>query len=55
MTFDKFTLNQYLKGFGVRVAESILLRKGEEAAAEAIVEKVFLASSSQMLEDHLLV
>ena len=42
MTFDKFTLNQYLKGFGVKVAEDILLRKGEEAASEAIVERVGL-------------
>jgi len=42
MTFDKFTLNQYLKGFGVRVAESVLVRKGMKASAEAIVEKVGL-------------
>ena len=26
MTFDKFTLNQYLKGFGIKIADSILLR-----------------------------
>ena len=30
MTFDKFVLNQYLKGYGVRVAESILVRRGQE-------------------------
>ena len=30
MTFDKFVLNQYLRGFGVRVAESILVRRGQE-------------------------
>ena len=30
MTFDKFVLNQYLKGFGVRVAESVLVRRGQE-------------------------
>ena len=30
MTFNKFVLNQYLKGFGVRVAESILVRRGQE-------------------------
>ena len=30
MTFDKFVLNQYLKGFGVRVAESVLIRRGQE-------------------------
>jgi len=30
MTFNKFTLNQYLKGFGVRVSESLLVRHGNE-------------------------
>ena len=30
MTFDKFVLNQYMKGFGVRVAESVLVRRGQE-------------------------
>ena len=30
MTFHKFVLNQYLKGFGVRVAESVLVRRGQE-------------------------
>lgn len=42
MTFDKFTLNQYLKGFGVRVAESVLIRKGMDVDAQAIVDKVGL-------------
>ncbi len=42
MTFDKFTLNQYLKGFGVKVAEEVLVRKGQEVSAESIVEKVGL-------------
>lgn len=42
MTFDKFTLNQYLKGFGVRVAENILVRKNQQPEASAIVEKVGL-------------
>lgn len=42
MTFDKFTLNQYLKGFGVRVAEEVLVRKGMEVDAKEIVEKVGL-------------
>lgn len=42
MTFDKFTLNQYLKGFGVKVAEEVLIRKGQEVNAESIVEKVGL-------------
>ena len=30
LTFDKFVLNQYLRGYGVRVAESILVRRGQE-------------------------
>jgi len=30
MTFDKFVLNQYLRGYGVRVAESVLVRRGQE-------------------------
>lgn len=42
MTFDKFTLNQYLKGFGVKVAESVLVRKDQQPDADAIVAKVGL-------------
>lgn len=42
MTFDKFTLNQYLKGFGVKVAEEVLVRKNMEVKAEDIAEKVGL-------------
>ena len=30
LTFNKFTLNQYLKGFGVSVSESLVVRKGNE-------------------------
>lgn len=30
MTFDKYVLNNYLRGFGVNVADSLLLRRGEE-------------------------
>ena len=30
MTFNKFVLNQYLKGFGISVAESLLIRRGKE-------------------------
>lgn len=30
LTFDKFVLNQYLRGFGVSVADSLLIRKGYE-------------------------
>ena len=44
MTFNKFTLNQYLKGFGVGVSESLLVRKGfEHLVTDAeIVEKIGL-------------
>ena len=30
MTFDKFALNNYLRGFGISVADSILVRHGNE-------------------------
>ena len=30
LTFDKFVLNQYLRGYGVCVAESLLIRRGYE-------------------------
>ena len=30
MTFDKFVLNQYLRGYGVSVADSLLIRQGYE-------------------------
>ena len=40
MTFDKFVLNQYLRGSGGRVAESLLIRKGyEEMVSDEEVER----------------
>jgi D-alanine-D-alanine ligase len=30
LTFDKFVLNNYLRGFGVKVADSVLVRRGQE-------------------------
>ena len=46
MTFNKYTCNHYLKGFGVRVAESVLLRKAKgerlEVKGEDIIEQVGL-------------
>ena len=40
LTFDKFALNQYLRSFGVSVADSILIRKGNEDNVDATeVEK----------------
>ena len=40
MTFDKYVLNNYLRGFGVRVADSILLRRGESYDENAIAERI---------------
>ena len=42
MTFSKFTLNQYLKGFGVRVAESMLVNKRNGVSDEIVMEKIGL-------------
>lgn len=42
LTFDKFTLNQYLKGYGVKIAESLLLRKGQSISNEEIEERIGL-------------
>lgn len=42
MTFNKYVLNNYLRGMGVNVGQSILLRRGEEDkyTDEEIAEKV---------------
>ena len=42
LTFNKFVLNQYLRGYGVRVAESVLVRRGQERliSKKDIIEKV---------------
>lgn len=42
MTFNKFTCNQYLKGFGISIAESILLRKNQTISSSEVVKKVGL-------------
>ena len=42
LTYDKFACNQYLKGFGMRVAESLMLRRGQHISAEQVVEKIGL-------------
>lgn len=42
MTFSKFTLNQYLKGFGIRVAESMLVNKRFGIDNKDVVEKIGL-------------
>jgi D-alanine-D-alanine ligase len=40
LTFNKFTCNTYLKGFGVAVADSILIRKDREFNPADIEEKL---------------
>lgn len=42
LTANKFTCNQYLKGYGIRVAESLILRLGYEITDEEVIEKVGL-------------
>lgn len=42
LTFDKFACNQYLKAFGVKIAESMLLRKGQSVHTDDVVEKIGL-------------
>ncbi len=40
LTFNKFSCNQYLKGFGVSIAESLMFRKGQTISAEDIEERI---------------
>lgn len=42
MTFNKFVLNQYLRGFGIRVAESLTVKKGGSISDEDVVERIGL-------------
>ncbi|MBQ8502471.1 MAG: D-alanine--D-alanine ligase [Bacteroides sp.] len=42
LTYDKFACNQYLKGFGVRVAESLMLRRGQSISDEDVMQKIGL-------------
>ncbi len=42
LTFSKFALNQYLKGFGVRVAESMLVNKRFGISNQDVIEKIGL-------------
>lgn len=42
LTFNKFFCNQYLNGFGIPIANSVLLRKGEKMSAGSIIEKLGL-------------
>ena len=40
MTFDKFVLNRYLGSFGIHVADSVLLRRGETYNEEEIAKRI---------------
>jgi D-alanine-D-alanine ligase len=42
ITYNKFACNQYLRAFGMRVAESLMLRRGEAVSNEDVIEKVGL-------------
>lgn len=42
ITFNKFVCNQYLKTFGIKVAEAVLVRKDDEINSFAITNKVGL-------------
>lgn len=56
ITYDKFVCNQYLKAFGVRISESLLLRQGQAVSDEDVVEKLAcLALSNPIWEDPALV
>ena len=37
ITYDKFACNQYLKAFGVRIAESLLLRQGQSVSDLSLI------------------
>jgi len=40
ITFNKYTCNQYLKGFGINVAKSILLRKSETISNQDVINTI---------------
>lgn len=40
MTFDKYVLNNYLRGFGVNVADSIMVRRGEEIDENEVARRL---------------
>ena len=42
LTFQKFHCNQFLKNFGVNVAEAVLIKSGDQPSIDQIVEKVAL-------------
>ena len=42
LTYDKFACNQYLKSFGIRIADSLLLRRGQTISDDDVIEKIGL-------------
>lgn len=42
LTYDKFACSQYLKSYGVRVAESLMLRQGQSITPNEVIEKIGL-------------
>ncbi|MEG1684455.1 MAG: D-alanine--D-alanine ligase [Bacteroides sp.] len=42
ITFNKFACNQYMKGFGIRIAESLMLKEGFEILDEEVINKIGL-------------
>lgn len=42
MTYDKFVCNHYLEAFGVRIADSICLRKGQDISDKDVIQKIGL-------------
>ncbi len=42
LTFNKFALNHYLQGFGIRISDSLLVRKGSDISDQDIIEKIGL-------------
>jgi len=42
MTFNKYVCNQFLKGFGINVARSIFLRKGQTISSEEVANRLGL-------------
>ena len=42
LAFNKFALNHYLQGFGIRISDSLLVRKGSDISDQDVIEKIGL-------------
>ena len=42
ITYDKFACNHYLHAFGIRIADSLLLRRGDSISDDEVVENIGL-------------